>query len=211
MRHVWHLNVNESLSIGFNCNIGNLQQHDIGLDLTINNLNQVHHPLMTEIFPNELTLYCSAYKFSQKKPIFMQSPGYVRVFKNGAGLRTTESMSVRISLEEREPLGKSTSSFEFIQNRLSTIALKNEQKQHPAITMPPALNQLSSFLMKHETKYIGVLGQTVTGEEFNNIVSMQDSHMTLALSWRAVISDNNSVQRITYGQHFVQLRKLYET
>lgn len=204
---MWHLNVNESLSIGLNCNIGNLQTHEIGVDLTISNLNQVHHPLMTEIYPNDLTLYCPAYKLSTKKPIFMQSPGYNRVFTESAGLRTTESMSVRILLDERDALSKQNSPIEFIQQRLSTITLKSEQNQQHL----PALNQLGSFLMKHETKYIGVLGQTGTGEEFNNIVSLEDRHMTLALSWRAIISDNNSMQRVTYGQHFIQLRNLYET
>lgn len=65
--------------------------------------------------------------------------------------------------------------------------------------------------MKNETKFIGAVSQIGNNEEFNNIVSTRDSHMTLMLTWKAIVSDNNSVQRQAYGQHFVQLRNLYES
>lgn len=75
----------------------------------------------------------------------------------------------------------------------------------------PDIEQIGSFLMKHETKFIGVIGQVGNNEEFNNIVSTSDPHMTIILTWRAIVSDNSSLQREAYGQHFLQLRSLYET
>lgn len=76
----------------------------------------------------------------------------------------------------------------------------------------PAVCQIGSFLMKHETKYIGITGQGgLNNEEFNNIISNNDQHMTIVLTWKAVVSDNSSAQRQAYGQHFLQLRNLYET
>lgn len=211
VRHVWHLNVNESLSFGVNCNIGNMQTNELGLDMTINNLNQVHHSLMTEIMPHEITLYCPAYRLATKRPIFMQSPGHSRIFRDSAGLRTTESVTFRVGLDESVYSAVSTQPIEFIQNRLSRVELNQQGSGSvPTAALPP-LNQLGSFLMKHETKFIGVLGQSGNNEEFNNIVSTHDRHMTIALSWRAVISDNSSMQRVAYGQHFVQLRHLYDT
>lgn len=65
--------------------------------------------------------------------------------------------------------------------------------------------------MKHETKFIKVMNQISNSEEFNQIVSTFDPHMTLVLTWSAMVNDNNSTQRTTVGQHFVQLRNIYET
>lgn len=222
VRHIWHLNVNESLSVGVNCNIGNMQTSQLGLDVSICNLNQVHHSLMTEIVPNHLTLYCPVYQLdADRRPIYMQSPGQQRLLvEQAAGLRTSESISLRVSLEERLPPNdgrQAQQPLEFIQRQLSGVQLitssgddGNDDEKSAAPPLP-ALNQLGSFLMKNETRFIGVLGQTGNNEEFNNIVSQSDRHMTIALSWRAVISDNSSMQRTAYGQHFVQLRFLYDT
>lgn len=66
MRHMWNLNVNESLSLEASCSIGNYQTQELGLDINIKNLNQVHHPLMTEIFVSDLVLYCPIYEIREK-------------------------------------------------------------------------------------------------------------------------------------------------
>lgn len=96
----------------------------------------------------------------------------------------------------------------FVRNRLSTLPIK--QIPNVAKCVPDTTN-VGSFLMKHETKYIGIIGQLGNSEEFNNIVATVDLHMTIALTWKANVCDNSSIQRIAYGQHFVQLRNLYET
>lgn len=97
---------------------------------------------------------------------------------------------------------------QFVRKRLSTLPIK--QIPNVAKFVPDTAN-VGSFLMKHETKYIGIIGQLGNSEEFNNIVSTVDPHMTITLTWKANVCDNSSVQRIAYGQHFVQLRNLYET
>lgn len=211
VRHVWHLNVNESLSISVNCSVSNLQTSDIGVDVTVNNLNQVHHPLMTEIFPREVCLYCPRYKLDQNAaPILMQSPGMQRMFATeSSGLRTTESLSMRIDLRESGDRPKPDSTTAFVVDRLSSIVIK-EDIPVDARVLPP-FTQLNSFLMKNETKFIGVLGQTGNNEEFNQIVTDADPHMTFCVTWRALVNDNSSQQRMAFGQHFVQLRSLYET
>lgn len=66
VRHMWQLNVNESLSLEANCSIGNARTQQLGLDINIKNLNQVHHPLMTEIFVADFVLYCSTYQLDEK-------------------------------------------------------------------------------------------------------------------------------------------------
>lgn len=125
------------------------------------------------------------------------------------GLRTTESIGFRCGLEE----SSSTSNVpenprQFIENRLSKLDIKHIANIEHAI---PDVSQIGSFLMKHETKFIGIIGQVGNNEEFNNIVSTNDQHMTIVLTWKAIVSDNSSAQRHAVGQHFLQLGNLYET
>lgn len=61
------MNVNESLCVDVNCNLSNTITNELGIDVNIKNLNQVHHPLMTEIMLNELTLFCSKYQLSKDR------------------------------------------------------------------------------------------------------------------------------------------------
>lgn len=141
----------------------------------------------------------------------LQSPGYHRIINEGNGLRINESIGFRCSLETN-PSTKSTSQqisqIEYLRKRLSHLQIKEIPNIDRNV---PDSSSLDSFLMKHETKHIGVIRQNVNSEEFNNIVKTHDPHMTVVLTWKAIVSDNSSAQRITYGQHLVQLRNLYET
>lgn len=138
----------------------------------------------------------------------MQSPGLTRVFDENAGLRSTERIDLRFSLNEYQ--NQSTNDpTQFIRDRLSELVIVPRSKDVDAAI--PSMAKMGSFLMKNETKYIGVLGQTGNNEEFNNIVSNLDRHLCVILTWRAVVHDNSSLQRLAFGQHFVQLRNLYET
>lgn len=67
VRHAWTLNVNESLCVDVNCNLSNVATNELGLDVNIKNMNQVHHPLMTEIMLNDLTLFCAKYQLNNKR------------------------------------------------------------------------------------------------------------------------------------------------
>lgn len=67
VRHTWTLNVNESLCLDVNCNIGNAVTNELGIDVNIRNQNQVHHPLMTEISLSHLTLFCAKYELNKNK------------------------------------------------------------------------------------------------------------------------------------------------
>lgn len=67
MRHTWNINVNESLSLDATCSVSSAGSSDLGLDIYIKNLNQVHHPLMTEISLSDMRLFCSVYKLNGKK------------------------------------------------------------------------------------------------------------------------------------------------
>lgn len=138
----------------------------------------------------------------------LQSPGYNRLIDENKGLRINESIAFRCGLEKSPDRARADNPMDFVRNRLSCIVMKPITNIDRDI--PSSLN-LGSFLMKNETKFIGVLKQISNSEEFNQIVSAADPHMTLVLTWSAAVSDNNSAQRTTFGQHFVQLRNIYET
>lgn len=228
VRHAWQLNVNESLALAVSANIGNMRTAELGCDVQVSNLNQVHHPLMTEIVPLSLHLFCGRYELADgRRPVLLHGPG-VRGPRATAGvggsdgdrqqneeivgLRTMESLSLRLVLEERmAEQSTETDAAAFVRQRLTSITLKRLADGIQSTQLPPDFGRLDSFLMKHETKYIGQLGQTGNNELFNQIVTDSDRHATFALTWRATVNDNMSQQRIAVGQHFVQLRKLYET
>lgn len=137
----------------------------------------------------------------------MQSPGLTRVFDENCGLRSNERIDLRFSLNEYQNVATEDPTM-FIKDRLSQLTIVPSKDIDSAI---PNLSKIGSFLMKNETKYIGVLGQTGNNEDFNNIVSNLDRHLCVILTWKAMVHDNSSLQRLAFGQHFVQLRNLYET
>lgn len=139
----------------------------------------------------------------------LQSPGCSRIINKDKGLRINESIGFRCCLEKNiEGKIHTTDPVQFIRNRLSSLLIKTTTNVNQDL---PSASSLSSFLMKNETKFIGVMKQISNSEEFNQIVSSPDPHMTLVLTWSATVNDNNSTQRTTFGQHFVQLRNIYET
>lgn len=69
VRHSWHFNVVDAISIEGNCSIGNTTTNELGIDLSIKNLNQSNHSLTTEIMLHDVDLYCSAYSLNSEKII----------------------------------------------------------------------------------------------------------------------------------------------
>lgn len=92
----------------------------------------------------------------------------------------------------------------YIRGRLSSVDIF-PVNNHTDNQIPKS-HELYSFFIKNETKFFN---SNITTEEFNTTVGMTDPHMTIALNWTAAVVVN-SAQRIAHGQHFVQLRHLYE-
>lgn len=209
VRHIWHMNVHESLNVGADCNIGNTETNELGIDLQIKNMNQVHHALMTNIMVSNVNLYCSQYDLDKDSIIFMHSPSYERIFKGNdeTGLKSDEAISLRIPLKNKTNSIDKTSVQDFLNTQISEVIVRNIRE---AKNQLPELATPGSFLLKHETKFIDAFEKGMTAEEFSNIISKADRHMTICLSWKAIVNDGGAIQRNTFGQHFIQLRNLYE-
>uniref|UniRef100_A0A240PL03 Trafficking protein particle complex subunit 8 n=1 Tax=Anopheles epiroticus TaxID=199890 RepID=A0A240PL03_9DIPT len=206
VRHTWNFNVNDSLLVDANCNLSNPTKRELGIDVNVKNLNQVHHPLMTEIIINELYLYCSAYELQQGRIVYIKTPGYTKL-QSGAGLKTNDTVSLRCNLQRRSTEIVYDGNFQgYVSQKLSTVTVRTPEPAAKATI--PSLEAAGSFLLKNETKFIRVY-EPSSNEEFNQIISQRDSHMTLCVNWSATINDNGA-SRKAYGQHFVQLRNLYD-
>lgn len=106
-------------------------------------------------------------------------------------------------------LHSNSSQKDILKARLSYMDI-NSSNRKEGLQLPeqniPKIFEMYSFLANHETIYFNT---NITTEEFNNIVATYEPHTTLAICWSAVIVQN-SIQRLTNGQHFVQLKYLYE-
>uniref|UniRef100_A0A6B2EI91 Protein with involvement in meiosis gsg1 n=1 Tax=Phlebotomus kandelakii TaxID=1109342 RepID=A0A6B2EI91_9DIPT len=209
IRHVWCFNVNESLWMEVNCNVTNGRDKELGVDISLKNLNQLHHPVMTEISLHDIHLYSPENRLNAKKIVWADSPGTKNLLHDGSGLKSSDLVSFRCSLDKhRVSFAKNQTPEQFISAQLSRVMIKASQANE--VKRLPGVNGVRSFLMKEETKYIRVMGSGGS-EEFNQIVTNADRHMTVGVTWSARISDNGANIRMAAGQHFVQLRRLYES
>lgn len=139
----------------------------------------------------------------------MNSPCYQRIFQNNdeTGLKSDESISMRLPLKDKQKPPSKTSTTDFLNTKLSEVVIRNIREARNQL---PELGTPGSFLLKNETKFIDVFERLMTAEEFSNIMSKADPHMTICISWKAIVNDGSAIQRNTFGQHFIQLRNLYE-
>lgn len=208
IRHSWNLMVIESVVLETNCNVTNAAIHEVGVDVAVRNLNQVHHPISTEVAIDELVLFCPKYQLRSEDIVHFCSPGNARVFQQKKMLLPTELLNFRCGLQAKLTPSSKADAESFIASRLSRVRVSESTTSSDALSV----NGTNSFLMREETKFLRVFGQTTNNEEFNQIVATPDLHMTLILIWSATIKDNNGLlQRTAHGQHFVQMRHLYES
>lgn len=69
VRHEWTFMVHECLLTELSCVVSNTVTNRLGLDLKLKNINQIHHPYMSEIYVNSIELLSSTYKFDSTKVI----------------------------------------------------------------------------------------------------------------------------------------------
>lgn len=135
----------------------------------------------------------------------MKNPGYNRIFLENKGLKSNEALSLRCGLTDNAATTTQNNLIpkEFVKNKTSNISIRGSK-----------VSDLFSgnFLIKNETKFIQLFNlMNTNNEEFNNIMLNISKHMTLCLSWKAIVYDNGTIQRGAVGQHFVQMKHLFET
>ena len=67
IRHEITMNVNDCLGVEGNCNIANEDTGDVGLDITMKNLNQTHHLFSIDVSIGDLYVFCSKFQLNRDK------------------------------------------------------------------------------------------------------------------------------------------------
>ncbi|KAL5275881.1 TRAPPC8 family protein [Megaselia abdita] len=205
VRHEYSFMVHECLLTELSCVVSNTATNSLGLDLKLKNMNQIHHPYMTEIYVNSIQLLSSEYKLNSDKIIFMNQIDIANGQLGDKCLKSSKSTSLQCRLNSFQPTNSLTNN-EFVCNRLSSLKVSKLSNSDEVI---PSIKKLYSFLMKNETKFLNPL--TATIEEFNAIMSTFDPHLSIVINWTALIIDGSeSTNRTAQGQHFIQLRNFYE-
>ncbi|XP_005180658.1 trafficking protein particle complex subunit 8 [Musca domestica] len=210
VRHKWQFNIHECLHAEAACVLSNSSNGELGINLEVRNENKMHHPLMAEIYVNSLALYCEKFQLNKDKlyPINQMEIASGLLGENCIKPSKTASYQCRLmpshangAANENKPLPQN-----LLKARLSHLDMMPSKLQQQHEQNLPKMFELHSFLANHETVYFNA---SITTEEFNNIVASYEPHTTIAICWTAAIVQN-SIQRQAYGQHFIQLKTIYE-
>lgn len=69
----------------------------------------------------------------------------------------------------------------------------------------------NNFLIRNEAVYFPFSRQNVANEDLFEVLDAINNHMTMCINWKATITDNDRVLRTGVGQHFVQIKNIFET
>lgn len=227
------MNVNDCLSVEGNCNIANEDTGEVGLDITIKNVNQTHHLFCIEASVGDLHLFCQKFALNREKIFCESDPTYIIYFllfvtlinlifvvinnysslqsesRSFSELTPNESLNIRCILDEREKGVETKSSFwDRLKANLSSYCVKSIDELSTDILQ---MNFASNFLIRNEAKYFPFTQQNITNEDMSNVIYANNKHMTLCIIWKASVNDNGKIVRTALGQHFVQIDHLFES
>lgn len=217
------------MSVEANCNIANEETNELGLDLSLRNVNQIHHLLMAETLIGNVHLFCSKYTLDssrihckylffestsiiQLKPFLdIKNPTFEKVCVQKQNLSTNDSLNMRCLLAEKDDSinrDMITDHKQYINKKLSSFKVAEIDHFEDEILQ---MKHMGNFLLKNETMFLPFSQQNISNEEFNNLLNQNNKHMTLCITWKALIYDEGTIIRNAYGQHFVQLKNLFES
>lgn len=224
LRHEIIVNVNDCLSVESNCNIANEETGDVGLDISLKNVNRTHHLFSIDVLIGDLYLFCQKFALSKEKiycklllraPLSKTRKYFSLVVINNsmqsasnAELSPNESINIRCILDEREARVVNESGFwNRLKTNLSSFCVRPINELASDVMQ---MNFASNFLIRSEAKYFPFTQQNITNEDMGNIMNANNQHMTLCINWKASVSDNGKVVRSAFGQHFVQIDQLFD-
>lgn len=142
----------------------------------------------------------------------VKNPSYEKLFNQNESLKGNDSINMRCILSQRDnPVKFDTTTknyLEFINSKMTVHELRPVESFEENIF---DMKSLGNFLIKTETKFLPFSSQPITNEELNNLLNSSNKHLTLCFTWKAAIYDNGTFIRNAFGQHFVQIRHLFET
>ncbi|CRL02155.1 CLUMA_CG015335, isoform A [Clunio marinus] len=210
IRHEITMNVNDCLSIEGNCNIANEKTGEVGLDITLKNINQTHHLFSIDISIGDLYLFSRKFSLNQKKIYYINNLTTSTSISNFE-LSPNESLNIRCILDEKEKEEIRTTFSTFwdrLKANLSSFCVKAINELTSDVLK---MNFGSNFLIRNEAKYFPFTQQNITNEDMSKVINANNKHMALCINWKASVSDNGKTIRMAIGQHFVQIDQLFES
>ncbi|XP_075159619.1 trafficking protein particle complex subunit 8 homolog l(3)76BDm [Haematobia irritans] len=205
VRHNWKLKVHEGLQSDVTCVLSNATTGELGINIDVRNENKIHHALMSELYINSFSLYCQKYKLNTDKLYWINQMEMSSGLLGDKCLKPSTNASFQCRLIESETANDNPLPQYLLTSRLSHMPIESQNVKYSEANIPK-MSEMYSFLAKHETVFFN---PSLTTEEFNNIVASYQTHTTIALCWTAAIVQN-SMQRQAYGQHFIQLKNVFE-
>uniref|UniRef100_A0A1B0B6W0 Trafficking protein particle complex subunit 8 n=1 Tax=Glossina palpalis gambiensis TaxID=67801 RepID=A0A1B0B6W0_9MUSC len=210
IRHHWQFQIHECLCSEVSCVVSNCQTGELGLNINVRNNNKTppQHPLLSELYINSLALLSEQFQLNKEKFYVTNQMEISAGLLGDRSLKSSKSASFQCRLQPSpHEKNKAISSFQnLLAERLSyreVMPANAVPNEYPTM---PQLSAVYSFLTNHETTYFNF---NITTEEFNKILANYEPHSTLAVCWAAAVVQNG-LQRLAQGQHFVQLKYLYE-
>ncbi|CAD7006198.1 unnamed protein product [Ceratitis capitata] len=209
VRHNWKFQVHECLLSAVTCVISNTLSGELGLDVAIKNESNAKVFTASDMYVTSLGIFSGDHNINRNK---LYITNQMEIATGGDGARYLplgKSMNFQCRLERNN--NKFTSPpAKLLYERVSFVNIIpsiNADKAHQHI---PSVHEMYGFLAKHETLYFNT---NITTDEFNSAVLSTDPHTTVILNWAAHVklAGKDDAQRLVAGQHFVQLRNLYET
>lgn len=73
------------------------------------------------------------------------------------------------------------------------------------------MNWCNNFLIRNEAINFPFSQQNITNEDLFEVLDASNKHLTMCINWKATITDNDRILRTGLGQHFVQIKNIFET
>ncbi|ALC44776.1 l-3-76BDm [Drosophila busckii] len=206
VRHIWHVQVQSCLQADASCVISNAVSRELGLDV---NLRNVHAASPTEVYINALSLYSKEYKVNAQKLLVMNNMELATGQAGAQCLKAAKccSFQCRLLAKDPEQFPNIPTLKSLLHTRLSRLEIMPAKNAQQLDQHMPTLQEPHSFLANEETNYFNT---NISTEEFNATIASYVPHVTLALSWSALVQQNE-MQRVASGLHFIKLYTLYET
>ncbi|XP_053954695.1 trafficking protein particle complex subunit 8 [Anastrepha ludens] len=209
VRHNWVFQVHECLHCEATCVISNTLSGELGLDVALKNESSAKIFTASDMYVNSLGIYSSDHNVNRNKLYITNQMDIATGSDGGRYLPLGKSMNFQCRLE-RSTNKITVQPANVLYERVSfvnVIPSINADKAHANI---PSVHEAYGFLARHETSFFNT---NINTDEFNSAVLNLDPHTTVILNWAALVklSGKDETQRFAVGQHFIQLRNLYES
>ncbi|XP_067647513.1 trafficking protein particle complex subunit 8 [Eurosta solidaginis] len=209
VRHNWKFQIHDSVYSTVTCVISNTLTGELGLDVAVKNESNAKLFASNDIYVNSLGIYSTDHNVNSNK-LYITNQMEIATETDGARyLPLGKSMNFQCRLE-RNTSKLTSDPTKLLYERVSFVNIIPTINADIAHVHIPSVHEMYGFLAKHETIFFNT---NINADEFKTLITNSDTHTTVILNWAAQVklNEKDEVKRLVAGQHFIQLRNLYES